>query len=192
MAYASPPLPSLPAQTPSPQQHNRDVPYIRWMICRDMPDVLDVDRLSFLEPWTDEQFCDYLRQRNTIGMVVENTPATIAGYVLYGLGRSSLTVHRLAVHPQFRLQGYGRAILEKLVHKLVSQRRDRIVTAVCENDLHAHLFFKAAGFLAAEVNRRQFDPYDGYTFEYRLEPSHRVLASVMSGACRTLALPDVE
>ena len=45
--------------------------HIRWMIRRDMPEVLDIERDSFEFPWSEEDFMRCLRQRNCIGMVAE-------------------------------------------------------------------------------------------------------------------------
>ena len=45
--------------------------HIRWMIRRDMPEVLQIERTSFEYPWSEEDFIRCLRQRNCIGMVAE-------------------------------------------------------------------------------------------------------------------------
>ena len=43
--------------------------HIRWMIRRDMPEVLQTEQESFEHSWTEEDFLRCLRQRNCIGMV---------------------------------------------------------------------------------------------------------------------------
>src|SRR5687768_6635477 len=45
--------------------------HIRWMIRRDMPEVLSIETQCFEFPWTEEDFLRCLRQRNCIGMVAE-------------------------------------------------------------------------------------------------------------------------
>ena len=45
--------------------------HIRWMIRRDMPEVLQTEQESFDYSWTEEDFLRCLRQRNCIGMVAE-------------------------------------------------------------------------------------------------------------------------
>ena len=45
--------------------------HIRWMIRRDMPEVLAIEHASFEFPWCEEEFLRVLRQRNCIGMVAE-------------------------------------------------------------------------------------------------------------------------
>ena len=56
----------------SPQHFSSHVDaQIRWMIRRDMPEVLDIEQQSFEFAWTEEDFLCCLRQRNCIGMVAE-------------------------------------------------------------------------------------------------------------------------
>ena len=43
--------------------------HIRWMIRRDMVDVLDIESAAFEFPWSEEDFIRCLRQRNCIGMI---------------------------------------------------------------------------------------------------------------------------
>src|SRR5690348_2779098 len=43
--------------------------HIRWMIRRDMPEVMRTERASFEYSWTEDDFLRCLRQRNCIGMV---------------------------------------------------------------------------------------------------------------------------
>ena len=45
--------------------------HIRWMIRRDMPDVLGIESNCFEFSWTEDDFIRCLRQRNCIGMVAE-------------------------------------------------------------------------------------------------------------------------
>lgn len=77
---------------------------IRWMIRRDMPQVLEIENASFPIPWTEEEFIDCLSQRNCIGMVAERHER-IAGFMIYELQKSKLHVLNFAVHPEFRRQG---------------------------------------------------------------------------------------
>src|SRR3954451_20269262 len=45
--------------------------HIRWMIRRDMPEVLAIEHAGFEYPWCEEECLRVLRQRNCIGMVAE-------------------------------------------------------------------------------------------------------------------------
>ena len=99
--------------------------HIRWMIRRDMPEVLAIEHASFEFPWCEEEFLRVLRQRNCIGMVAEYGERVV-GFMIYELHKNKLHVLNFAVHPEFRRQGVGRQMVAKLVGKLSSHRRTRI------------------------------------------------------------------
>ena len=61
--------------------------HIRWMIRRDMPEVLDIENRSFEFPWSEEEFIRCLRQRNCIGMVAEHEQHVV-GFMIYELHKN--------------------------------------------------------------------------------------------------------
>jgi ribosomal-protein-alanine N-acetyltransferase len=146
--------------------------HIRWMIRRDMPEVLAIEHASFEFPWCEEEFLRVLRQRNCIGMVAEYGERVV-GFMIYELHRNKLQVLDFATHPDFRRAGVGRQMLAKLVGKLSNHRRTRIVLHVRETNLDAQLFYRIQGFRAMEVVREHFSDTgeDAYLMHYLLDES---------------------
>lgn len=139
----------------------------RWLIRRDLPEVLAIERTSFSDPMTEDDFTAYLGQRNCIGMVAEREHQVI-GYMLYALHKSRLVLLSLAVHPSFRRQGVGKQLLVKLWSK-TSDRRTRIDLEVRETNLRAQLFFSAMGWRATGVVRNAYgDDEAAYRFTRRV------------------------
>jgi ribosomal-protein-alanine N-acetyltransferase len=127
--------------------------HFRWMIRRDMPAVLDIERRAFCEmAWPEEDFIRCLRQRNCIGMVAE-LGERVVGYELHELHKDRIHLINLAVHPDFCQQGIGRQLVQKLVDKLNNSNRRRVVAEVRERNLPAQLFFRAIGFRAVNTLR---------------------------------------
>ena len=124
--------------------------HVRWMIRRDMREVLAIEHEAFEFPWSDEDFTGCLRQRNCIGMVAESDDAVVA-FMIYELHRSSLHVLNFAVARSHRRLGIGTRMMEKLVGKLSPDRRSRIVLEVRETNLPAQLFFRSLSFRAISV-----------------------------------------
>jgi len=124
--------------------------HVRWMIRRDMQEVLEIEREAFEFPWSDEDFTRCLRQRNCIGMVAESGDSVVA-FMIYELHRSRLHVLNFAVARSHRRLGIGTRMMEKLVGKLTPERRSRIVLEVRETNLPAQLFFRSLGFRAISV-----------------------------------------
>jgi len=142
--------------------------HIRWMIRRDMPEVMRTERASFEYAWTEDDFLRCLRQRNCIGMVAEHGDA-ITGFMIYELHRTRLHVLNFAVHPAVRRTGIGGLMVDKLVYKLTSHRRQKITLAVRERNLAAQMFFRAHGFKATKMLRNYYEDSgeDAYQMELR-------------------------
>ncbi len=142
--------------------------HIRWMIRRDMPEVLAIENRSFEFPWSDEDFIRCLRQRNCIGMVAEYDERVV-GFMIYELHKNRLHVLNFAVRPEFRRRGVGRSMIRKLIGKLSDQRRNRILLEIRETNLDAQLFFRDCGFRAISVLREFYEdsPEDAYLMQFR-------------------------
>ncbi len=142
--------------------------HIRWMIRRDMPEVIATEDESFEFPWLEEDFIRCLRQRNCIGMVAEHEDRVV-GFMIYELHNSRIHALNFAVASDYRRRGVGSQMVAKLIAKLSSQRRSRIVLEVRETNLSAQLFFRENGFRAISVLRAYYEdtPEDAYLMQYR-------------------------
>jgi ribosomal-protein-alanine N-acetyltransferase len=154
---------------PSVQKVNAADVQVRWMIRRDMGDVLNIEAQSFEFPWNEEDFLCCLRQRNCIGMVADYEHC-IRGFMIYELFQDRMHVMSFAVAQKFRRFGIGRHMMGKLVNKLSEQRRTSITLEVRETNLGAQLFFQKAGFRATSVLRDYYEDTceDAYAMEYAL------------------------
>jgi ribosomal-protein-alanine N-acetyltransferase len=148
--------------------------HIRWLIRRDMPEVLAIEAQSFEYPWSDADFIRSLRQRNCIGMVAEHEDRVV-GFMIYELHKSRIHVLNFAVAEDCRRRGVGSQMIAKLCGKLSVQRRSRIVLAVRETNLAAQLFFRENGFRAVSVLRCYYadTPEDAYMMQYRYRPERQ-------------------
>jgi ribosomal-protein-alanine N-acetyltransferase len=142
---------------------------IRWLIRRDMAEVLEIERESFEFSWTEEDFLCCLRQRNCIGMVAEQDHK-IVGFMIYELHKSRLHVLDFAVADWGRRQTVGTQMVEKLIDKLSQQRRKEILLEIRETNLPAQLFFRSQGFRATSVLRNHYDETseDAYVMRFQL------------------------
>jgi ribosomal-protein-alanine N-acetyltransferase len=143
--------------------------HIRWMIRRDMPEVLQTEQESFEYSWTEEDFLRCLRQRNCIGMVAEQGEKVV-GFMIYELHKAKLHILNFAVSPAQRRSGVGAQMVAKLISKLSSHRRTRITLEVRETNLVAHLFFRQQGFRAVRVLRSYYEDSgeDAFLMQYKI------------------------
>lgn len=158
---------------------------IRWLIRRDMPEVLDIEKATFAVPWSEDDFMARLRQRNAIGMVVQvDNSGPILGFMVYELHKSHMHVLNFAVHPDHLRRGIGRAMVKRLKDKLAQQRREAIELFIAEWNTTGQIFFRSQGFRWAGTfpDHYENDPLhqDAYLMQFRLgdeEPVHPWAAS---------------
>lgn len=146
---------------------------IRWMIKRDFPSVVEIERSSFDCPWKEGDFVKCLNQKNIIGMTAE-IDDQVVGYVIYGLQKTSMEIMNLAVAEKFRRMGVATHILDRIKSKLNLNRRTQIQIAVADYNLHGHMLLKSAGFKAVGISEQHFENDDGstidaYLFAYELK-----------------------
>lgn len=149
--------------------------HIRWLIRKDMPEILAIEQESFKSPWTEEDFIRCLRQRNCIGMVAELTIGhdnPVVGFMIYELNKSHIQALNFAVAASHRRCGVGSQMVAKLIDKLSTQRRTRIRLEVRESNLPAQLFYRSQGFRAVSTLRNFYEdtPEDAYLMQYRHRP----------------------
>jgi ribosomal-protein-alanine N-acetyltransferase len=146
---------------------------IRWMIRRDMPEVLAIESECFPVPWSEEDFLVALRQRNCIGMIAEHNEK-IVGFMVYELLKSALHVLNFAVAPWACRKGIGSQMVEKLIHKVSQQRRTEILIDVEEWNIAGQLFFKSKGFKAIGVVHDHLDSgEDAYQMRWMVQSSEK-------------------
>lgn len=140
---------------------------IRWMIRRDLSEVLTIENRSFEFAWSEKDFLQCLRHRNCIGMVAEQD-GRIAGYMVYELDQMQIRLLSLAVASEYRREGIATQMIHKLVNKLSVQRRSWISLTVRETNLAAQLFFRTSGFRAVSVLRDYYEDTteDAYLMQY--------------------------
>ncbi len=156
--------------------------HVRWMIRRDMQEVVAIEREAFEFPWSEEDFTRCLRQRNCIGMAGEVADSVVA-FMVYELQRTRLHVINFAVLRSHRRLGIGSHLLQKLLGKLTPEHRSRVLLEVRETNLPAQLFFRAHGFRAVSVLKDfyQDTTEDAYLMEYALESSPAAVPRRMAG-----------
>lgn len=138
---------------------------LRWVTLDDMPDVLQIERASFADPWEVSQFFNELRQSNCSGVVAERA-GEILGYVIYATYEAHFEIINLAVKSSSRRNGIGTLLLLHVMHTVTALGRSATHLAVRETNLGAQLFLKKNGFKVSAILKGLYGetPEDSYMF----------------------------
>lgn len=153
--------------------------HIRWLIRRDIDDVLRIDACDGAGWDRDDLFRFKLIRQNS-AMVAEFDDQVV-GWMLYTCHPQSLTLVHLGVSPRYRHCGIGRQMLEFLQSKLDQSRRASILTDVPESWLGGQKFLRSCGWRATKVLRGQYGSEDAYRFTWSVEATPRV--RITGGEC---------
>ncbi len=114
--------------------------------------VAELERLCFAEPWSQQALALLLQGKN-LGVVALDEQGTPIGYggLLTVLDEGQIT--NIAVHPDHRKKGIGKAILEELINE--SRKRDirELSLEVRQSNLPAKALYQSHRFEIAGVRK---------------------------------------
>ena len=119
---------------------------IRWLIRRDMDDVIQIDDAGYVDSWSDDQFTKTLRKKTVIGVVATNGFNRTIGFCIYELQKTQIEILRMAVSPQWRRNGVASAMIQRLKDKVLNQKRCGLVCEVDGHSIFSQLCFRDNGF----------------------------------------------
>ncbi|NCX55784.1 MAG: ribosomal-protein-alanine N-acetyltransferase [Burkholderiaceae bacterium] len=127
---------------------------LRQLTSRDYDEVMRIELESFQYAWTEDDFRNTLHNQG-IGMVA-GVNGKIAGFMIYELFEDEYHLLNFAVSQDFRRQGVGTQMIEKLMARL-TRNRPTLRIEVREKNMAAQKFFSKCGFKAWEVVREFYE-----------------------------------
>ncbi|WP_143526401.1 ribosomal protein S18-alanine N-acetyltransferase [Rubrobacter xylanophilus] len=109
----------------------------------DLPAVMEIEALSLPTPWSEDVWRQELASPFGLYLVLEEG-GRVRGQIGARRAADELHVTTLAVHPESRRRGYGRALLEAAVTEEHGIRR--VLLEVRPSNAPARAFYAALGF----------------------------------------------
>jgi [ribosomal protein S18]-alanine N-acetyltransferase len=135
---------------------------IRDATYNDLPRVLDIERLSFAQPWSVNSFRRELSlsfSRLMLAMIEnDGDGGAIAGYLCRWLVAGESHILNVAVHPGFRRHGVGTALMAEAVDEARSRHVQLIILEVRRSNLEARKLYRKFGFEERRLRRNYYGP----------------------------------
>jgi len=126
--------------------------HFRTMARADLTEIMDIENISFPTPWTEAMILRELETPHSLHQVAERE-GHVAGYMISWLTPPEAMIMSLAVHPELRGQGLGRALLEDSFRIFAQARLETVWLEVRTGNLMAQALYQKFGF--REVYRRR-------------------------------------
>jgi [ribosomal protein S18]-alanine N-acetyltransferase len=135
-------------------------PAIREMTAEDISPVMEIERSSFLTPWTEGMFRSQLRFRDQAINLVLVADGAVAGYAAAWIACDELHLLSIAVDPARRRSGLGSAMLRAVMERGKIRGAVCVMLEVREGNAAARAFYRMHGFVDVGVRRRYYSDTD--------------------------------
>jgi len=155
--------------------------YISPIAYSHLPDVVNIEEISFGSPWSKDEFLESIRHCMAYGVfVMLDNHKILAGYIFYVNVGDELMITNIAVHPKFRRRGLGTKLIESKItsrFRKAENWRPRLkistTTFNCDN-LLASLFFKSLGYkwvntIKVKCDKGYYEEYENYVLKMTYE-----------------------
>ena len=118
--------------------------------------VLNIEQKSFPTPWSYQSFYFELTENDFAFYVVALANGIVAGYAGMWLVLDESHITNVAVHPDYRGCGLGRAIMNDLLARAVVLGAARITLEVRVSNKTARGLYKSLGFVEKGFRRKYY------------------------------------
>lgn len=119
---------------------------IREMSLDDLDDIIEIEKLSFVSPWTKRLFEETLISPISSSFIMKKNWATLGYIILYSVADEAHILN-IAVHPQYRGKGYASSLI-KHVLDYFEEKKDvhEFFLEVREGNMGAIRLYQRFGF----------------------------------------------
>jgi [ribosomal protein S18]-alanine N-acetyltransferase len=116
---------------------------------RDLPQIVEIERLSFDSPWSRDSFLRELSlpfSRTTIAVTANDAPEAVMGYLCRWLVADECHILNVAVHPTARRTGIGARLMEDAIAEAKREKAHLVTLEVRRSNVPARSLYRKLGF----------------------------------------------
>ena len=140
---------------------------IRAMKFEDLPSVLEIEKTSFLLPWTPEHFRYELKTNPYSFNFVATHDQIIIGFINFWILFDQAHLNQIAVHPSYRKQKVGSTLLLDAIERMKKGDAIKAQLEVRTENKIAILFYESFGFKTLLTKKKYYDNGDDALFMER-------------------------
>jgi ribosomal-protein-alanine N-acetyltransferase len=122
---------------------------------QDMDELMELERLCFAYHWTREQFAMGL-ERGVYRILGVRCTGRLAGYIAFSLIEDEMEILNLAVHPDFRRDGLGTALLSRAFEVCVKKGVTKSFLDVKVSNNAAIDLYRKFGYEQVGIRKRYY------------------------------------
>ena len=114
----------------------------------DIPAILEIENISFQNPWRASTFSGEIANRGISYpyVIVHRNRERIIGYIIYWKIQEEVQICNFAIHPDFRKKGIGEAVIRSVIKAIQRDGGVYVFLEVRPSNLAARNLYKKLGF----------------------------------------------
>jgi [ribosomal protein S18]-alanine N-acetyltransferase len=140
---------------------------------RDLPQVVEIERLSFDNPWSRDSFVRELSlpfSRTTVAVTANSTLEAIVGYLCRWLVADECHILNVAVRPEARRAGVGARLMEEAIAEAKRERARFVTLEVRRSNVAARSLYRKLFFEERRLRKNYYGSgEDAIVMELRLD-----------------------
>ena len=128
------------------------------MVAADLPEVMELERLAFANPWTPGLFLHELKLSFSRVYLARsgNGARRLLGYICRWVVGDEVHILNIAVHPDGRRAGTGRALVQRVLDDAAAQGAVSVSLEVERSNQAAAALYRAMGFTETGLRRNYY------------------------------------
>ncbi|MEW6585198.1 MAG: ribosomal protein S18-alanine N-acetyltransferase [Nitrospirota bacterium] len=128
---------------------------IREMREEDIPEILDIEHISFSEPWSEAAFLGEILKSYALNRILL-IGDRLVGYVCVNYLFDEAHILNLAVHPDFRRRGLATGMMNHILSELKKRGCKYIYLEVRVSNTTARAFYERFDFRVAGARKKYY------------------------------------
>lgn len=125
----------------------------RPMKLTDLPQIEELENLSFTIPWSRQAFYNELMFNRFAHYTVVTVNERVAGYCGFWLILDEAHISNIAVHPDYRGRGIGEALFDQVIQKAKDLGATKMTLEVRVSNVVAQSLYKKKGFVETGIRK---------------------------------------
>ncbi|MCX5832912.1 MAG: ribosomal protein S18-alanine N-acetyltransferase [Deltaproteobacteria bacterium] len=125
----------------------------------DLPEIMKIERASFLAPWSEALFRQELKfslSRSFVAKSEGEAGSETVGYIVYWMVSDEIHVNNLAVRSDFKRKGIASRLVEAALKKACAEGATRCTLEVRVSTAAARRLYEKFGFVVRGVRPRYY------------------------------------
>ncbi|ABB15346.1 ribosomal-protein-alanine acetyltransferase [Carboxydothermus hydrogenoformans Z-2901] len=126
------------------------------MELKDLPQVLDIEKLSYTNPWSKASFMYEITENPLATYLVAREGDKVIGYGGIWIVLDEAHITTLAVHPAYRRNGVGKSLLNALLDVAKNRKVRSIILEVRASNFPAQNLYQKFGFKPIGIRKKYY------------------------------------